>query len=98
MAQSGQSSSQGFRSLLAEGTLYFILCQAGEFMRLPQSVLTILAIVLFDLISQRVVAGQNAKALQELIDAAPAGGEVKIPKGTHAEPLTIAKAITLRGE
>ncbi|MGZ9273089.1 MAG: right-handed parallel beta-helix repeat-containing protein, partial [Candidatus Binatia bacterium] len=36
--------------------------------------------------------------LQELIDLAAAGSEVRVPKGTWKEPLEIRKAVKLRGE
>jgi parallel beta-helix repeat protein len=64
-------------------------------MRVSQSVLTV---VLFALLSQQIAAAENAKGLQELIDKAPAGGEVTIPKGVWAEPLRIDKRLTLRGD
>lgn len=41
-------------------------------------------------------SGQEAKSLQSLIDAAPAGGTVIIPPGTWDQPLTIARALILR--
>jgi beta-lactamase regulating signal transducer with metallopeptidase domain/nitrous oxidase accessory protein NosD len=36
--------------------------------------------------------------LQQLIDSTPAGQTVKIPKGVYAEPVTITKPLTLKGE
>jgi hypothetical protein len=64
-------------------------------MRLTQS---LPAIILFTLISQRSPAAEDGKGLQALIDAAPAGGAVTIPKGEWTEPLRIARPVTLRGE
>jgi parallel beta-helix repeat protein len=63
-------------------------------MRVRQSVL---AIVLFALLSPRLAAGADAPGLQELIDKAPASGEVAVPKGVWTEPLKINKPIILRG-
>lgn len=65
-------------------------------MRIPQSVLTI---VLFTLLSQGLAFGEeDGKGLQELIDKAPAGGEVAVPNRVWNEPLRIDKPLTLRGE
>lgn len=59
---------------------------------------TALTVVLFTLLAQGFASGEDAKSLQALIDAAPAGGEVTIPKGEYKEPIKIDKALTLRGE
>lgn len=57
-----------------------------------------LTAVLFALLAQGSASAQDAKSLQALIDAAPAGGEVTIPKGEYKEPVKIDKPLTLRGE
>jgi hypothetical protein len=44
------------------------------------------------------VAATEAGSLQALIDAAPAGGSVPVARGTWDQPVTITKALTLRGE
>ena len=64
-------------------------------MRIAQ---TVLAALLFTLLSHSLASGQDAQSLQALIDKAPAGGEVTIPKGTWTEPITVDKPLTLRGE
>src|SRR5688572_16032067 len=58
---------------------------------------TFIAIAL-TLLCQQSSAAPNAQSLQQLIDQAPAGGEVKVPRGTSGEPITISKPLTLRGE
>jgi parallel beta-helix repeat protein len=64
-------------------------------MRVRQS---LLAIVLFALLSPCLAVGANAPpSLQELIDKAAAGGEVSVPQGVWTEPIKISKPITLRG-
>src|SRR5687768_16592839 len=45
-----------------------------------------------------VVGAQEANRLQELIEKAPPGGEVVIPKGTYDQPVNITKPVKLRGE
>lgn len=64
-------------------------------MRMLRTVLAVAAVVL---VSQRLVSGEDAKGLQEMIDAAPAGGVVVVPKGVWTEPVRVPKPLTLRGE
>jgi hypothetical protein len=65
-------------------------------MRMRQLLLS--GVVVFTLLSQQLAAGADAKSLQELIDKAPAGGAVTVPKGVWSEPLNISRPVTLRGE
>jgi hypothetical protein len=59
---------------------------------------TVGAVVLLTLLSRGLASGEDATGLQALIDKAPAGGEVTVPKGEWKEPLRIDKPLTLRGE
>jgi nitrous oxidase accessory protein NosD len=54
-----------------------------------------MAVVLIALLYSPLIA---ADALQNRIDKAPTGGEVKITKGAYTEPLTINKPLKLVGE
>jgi nitrous oxidase accessory protein NosD len=45
-----------------------------------------------------IEAQQTGNRLQDLVDAAEVGATVAVPGGTYTQPVTIAKALTLKGQ